>query len=222
MKTRERTNTMLRKSYLAELQRSERGRPIKKAICDRLETVLGRELPPFWKTEEGRSIYESVVSAFENLFSKMVTGKCCGIANITPVDIWTCWASRDERGAVNAGHDKPNCRSFYARNRKEILTRAMTVEFPPPDDSDIALVLGWTRPAAAYLPPLCFWSDMAAADFITGVLAQSAQAEGRTITEEGVSAEAFRQWRRRWGLKKASFALVRKWGRNSDGNLILR
>jgi hypothetical protein len=214
--------TRLRKSYLAELQRSERGRPIKKAICDRLETVLSRELPPFWKTEEGRSIYESVVSAFENLFSKMVTGKCCGIANITPVDLWTCWASRDERGAVNAGHDKPNCRSFYAKNRKEILTRAMTVEFPPPDDSDLAILALWARPAAPYLPPLCFWSDMAAADLIAGALVQLAKAERRSAPDEIVTAEAFRQWRRRWGLKKASFALVKKWERNSDGNLILR
>jgi hypothetical protein len=207
--------TRLQKSYLAELQRSERGRPIKKAICDRLEAVLSRELPPFWKTEEGRSIYESVASAFGDLYSKMVTGKCCGIENITPVEHWAAWAEQDERAAVNAGHDMPHCRNFWAKNRKQILTRAMTVEFPMPDNSDLCMVAGWLSQHTRFLPPLCFWTDMAAADLFTLTMPPTTQAEI-------ITSEAFRQWRRRWGLKKASFTLVKRFERNSDGNLILR
>jgi hypothetical protein len=208
----------LKTAYLNELKNTRAGESIPKRERDKLESVLNRHLPIFFRTDEGKSIVKSVRQVIDGMSCKLFTGKCGGLENISPEDLWVAAAAQDLKAAL----DFPAWKEHLIRHEKRLVKRALSIKTPDVDDADLCLIGTWLKRPAYFLPPLCFWSDQAAADFVTGLL--NSPARGKQLrAHEQIYAETFRIWRRRWGLKKVptKHIIIKIWRANARGELII-
>jgi hypothetical protein len=184
-----------------------RGRPIRQHELRVLHGFLTVQLKKYARDPAWQAIEASCKRALLLLAGKRVTGKC--MDQVTCEDLWTATAADDLPAAMSL----PKWKDYLPKHWRRLVPLALSKQgrnwWTPDVEMDCLFLSAWIGATSPGLPPLCFWTDQAAADCLS------------LASQDPITAECCRIWRRRWKLAKAPFTLIRHLSFSESGHLIV-